>query len=58
MEDGSGQRSPQDSVRVLHFAYMLLSLANHPAAGKAGISRLLAIERPCPGLPEPGRWLT
>lgn len=28
---------------------------NHPAAGKAGIARLLAIERYCPGLPGPGR---
>ncbi len=55
MEGGSGQRSPQDSVRVLHFAYMLLSQANHPAAGTAGISRLFAIERLCPGMPEPGR---
>lgn len=26
--------------------------ANHPAAGKAGITRLLAIERLWPGLPE------
>ncbi len=25
---------------------------NHPAAGKAGIARLLAIEHRCPGLPE------
>lgn len=29
--------------------------ANHPAAGKAGIPRLLAIQHPSPGLPEPGR---
>jgi hypothetical protein len=29
--------------------------ANHPAAGKAGITRLLTIEHHCPGLPEPGR---
>jgi hypothetical protein len=28
---------------------------NHPAAGKAGLARLLAIEHYCPGLPEPGR---
>jgi len=28
---------------------------NHPAPGKAGFARLLAIEHPCPGLPEPGR---
>ena len=28
--------------------------ANIPAAGKAGIARLLAIEHLCPGLPEPG----
>ena len=28
--------------------------ANHPAAGKAGIARLLPIETHCPGLPEPG----
>jgi hypothetical protein len=28
---------------------------NHPAAGKAGIARLLAIEHYCPGLPEPAR---
>lgn len=28
---------------------------NYPAAGKAGIARLLAIEHHCPGLPEPGR---
>lgn len=26
-----------------------------PAAGKAGIARLLASEYGCPGLPEPGR---
>jgi hypothetical protein len=25
---------------------------NHPAAGKAGAARLLAIEHRCPGLPE------
>jgi hypothetical protein len=30
-------------------------ISNHPAAGKAGIARLLAIEHHCPGLPEPGR---
>ena len=29
---------------------------NNPAAGKAGISRLLAVEHHCPGLPEPGRY--
>ena len=28
---------------------------NHPAAGKAGIARLRAIEHHCPGLPEPAR---
>jgi hypothetical protein len=28
--------------------------ANHPAAGKARIARLLRIEHHCPGLPEPG----
>jgi len=28
---------------------------NHPAAGKAGIARLLAFEHYGPGLPEPGR---
>jgi hypothetical protein len=28
---------------------------NHPAAGKAGIASLFAIEHHCPGLPEPGR---
>lgn len=28
---------------------------NQPAAGKAGIARLLAIEHHCPGLPEPDR---
>jgi hypothetical protein len=28
---------------------------NKPASGKAGITRLLAIERHCPGLPEPVR---
>jgi hypothetical protein len=33
----------------------LSSAANHPASGKAGIARLLAIERRFPGLPEPGR---
>jgi hypothetical protein len=27
----------------------------NPAAGKAGILRLLAIDYHCPGLPEPGR---
>jgi uncharacterized membrane protein YccC len=31
---------------------------NHPAAGKAGIATLLAIERPCPGPPEPVRSAT
>jgi hypothetical protein len=31
---------------------------NHPAAGKAGIARQLAIGRHCPGLPEPGRSAT
>ena len=34
------------------------SLPNHPAAGKAGTARLLAIESHCPGLPEPGRSAT
>jgi hypothetical protein len=33
----------------------LATMPNHPAAGKAGIARLLAIGRRCPGLPEPGR---
>jgi hypothetical protein len=28
---------------------------NHPAAGKAGIARRLAIEHNCPGLREPAR---
>ncbi len=28
---------------------------NKPAAGKAGIASLFAMERPCPGLPEPAR---
>jgi hypothetical protein len=32
--------------------------SNHPAAGKAGIPRLLQIKHHCPGLPEPGRWAT
>jgi len=31
---------------------------NKPAAGKAGITRLLAIAHHCPGLPEPGCSLT
>jgi hypothetical protein len=31
---------------------------NHPAAGKAGMARQLAIGQHCPGLPEPGRWAT
>ena len=29
---------------------------NQPAAGKAEVARLLAIEPRCPGLPEPERW--
>ena len=29
---------------------------NHPAAGKAGITRLLAIGHHWAGLPEPGRY--
>jgi hypothetical protein len=29
--------------------------SNHPAAGKAGIARLLAVGHHCCGLPEPGR---
>ena len=36
---------------------MRTPIANHPAAGKAGITSLLAIGYHCPGLPEPGRWL-
>ena len=28
---------------------------NKPAAGKAGVTRLLTIQHDCPGLPEPGR---
>jgi hypothetical protein len=28
----------------------------HPAAGKAGIASLCAVEHRCPGLPEPGRY--
>jgi len=32
-----------------------MSGAHHPAAGKAGIARLLAMEHRCPGLPEPER---
>jgi hypothetical protein len=30
-------------------------LANHPAAGNAGFTRMLTIERNFPGVPEPGR---
>jgi hypothetical protein len=29
--------------------------ANKPAAGNAGVARLLTIEHHCPGLPEPER---
>jgi hypothetical protein len=36
---------------------MKTTRANHPAAGKAGIARLSAIEHHCPGQPEPGRWI-
>jgi signal peptidase I len=36
---------------------MRVTTPNHPAAGKAGIARLLAIEHHCPGLPELGRWM-
>jgi len=31
--------------------------SNHPAAGKAGITSLLAIGRHCPGLPEPAHYM-
>jgi len=33
----------------------MIEVSNHPAAGKAGIARRLAIGHHCPGLPEPGR---
>jgi hypothetical protein len=36
--------------------FVLFRSPNHPAAGKAGIARLLAIEQHWPGLPEPGRY--
>jgi hypothetical protein len=35
-----------------------MRVPNNPAAGKAGIARLLAIEHDCPGLPKPGRSAT
>jgi hypothetical protein len=35
----------------------MISAPNQPAAGKAGFTRLFAIERLCPGLPEPRRWV-
>ena len=34
----------------------MISDPNQPAAGKAGFTRLFAIERPCPGLPERGSF--
>jgi hypothetical protein len=34
----------------------MIVLPNHPAAAKAGIASLFAIEHHWPGLPEPGRW--
>jgi len=34
---------------------VLKTRANKPAAGKAGITRLLTIGHHCPGLPEPER---
>ena len=42
---------------VLQVRELLISqrAPNHPAAGKAGLAPLLAIERHRPGLPEPGR---
>jgi hypothetical protein len=36
----------------------ILPSPNHPAPGKAGIARLLAVEHSCPDLPEPGRSAT
>jgi hypothetical protein len=43
--------------RMSAFERKSLSLegANHRATGKAGITRVLAIEHYCSGLPEPGR---
>jgi hypothetical protein len=35
--------------------YIMSRAANHPAAGKAGIAVLFAIEHHGPGLPEPVR---
>jgi hypothetical protein len=34
-----------------------MTRSNQPAAGKAGIARLLTIEHRWPGLPEPGRYV-
>ena len=34
----------------------IVTAPNNPAAGKAGIARLLAIGHHRSGLPEPGRW--
>ena len=38
-----------------HSKHVKANEPNHPAAGKAGITRLLTTEHYCPGLPEPGR---
>ena len=47
------------SIGVLLFQFRDLrnsdSSPNHPAAGKAGVELLFAIEHRCPGLPEPER---
>jgi hypothetical protein len=54
----SSIRSPWASYSTQpssQYALVTLRGTDHPAAGKAGIARPLAIEYHCPGLPEPGR---
>ena len=44
------------ALRLLGSRHTVLGRPNHPAPGKAGIARPLAIAQHRPGLPELGRW--
>ena len=57
-QKGRLERSLSEPGSVLQRrAKSMTAGSNHPAAGKARIPRLLQIERLCPGLPEPERYV-
>ena len=49
-------KDTEPNAKIQRYLLKRHSTSNHPAAGKAGLAPLLAIERHRPGLPEPGRW--